>query len=83
MTGEVYLPGQGCIYVAPTGIVHYISAHWYKPPTPFLEAVLACPPMGSMTYKKAILQNAGRSLLRAKPNAGAAPIPRRARHEHP
>jgi hypothetical protein len=65
MKDEVYIPGRGCIYVAPTGIVHYISAHWYRPPTLFLEAVLACPPMRSMEYKKAILENGGRSLVRA------------------
>jgi len=67
MKDEVYVPGRGCIYVAPTGIVHYISAHWYRPPTPFLEALLACPPTRSMEYKKAVLENGGRSLLSAKP----------------
>jgi hypothetical protein len=61
---EIYLPGDGCIYVAPTGIVHYIAAHWYAPPRPFIDAVLACPPMRSMEYMKALLANGGQSLLR-------------------
>jgi hypothetical protein len=60
---EVYVPGDGCIYVAPTGILHYIAAHWYAPPTVFIQAVLDCPPMRSMDYKRALLQNGGRVLL--------------------
>jgi hypothetical protein len=65
MKYEVYVPGNGCIYVAPTGIVHYIAAHWYKPPAAFIDAVMACPPMRSMEYMKALLENGGRGLVRA------------------
>jgi len=61
--GELYVPGAGCIYVAPIGILHYIGAHRYRPPEIFMEAVLACPPMRSMEYKKALLANGGRSLV--------------------
>jgi hypothetical protein len=68
---NVFVPYQGRIYVAPVAVVHYISAHWYRPPQDFIDAVLKCPPIASMDYKKALLANGGRSLvkpgLRAKP----------------
>lgn len=62
---EMYIPGKGCIYAAPGGIVHYIAAHWYRPPDTFVEAVLACPPMRSMEYKRALMANGGRALVAA------------------
>jgi hypothetical protein len=64
-TGEVYVPGARCIYVAPTGILHYIAAHRYRPPEIFMAAVLACPPMRSAEYRQALLANGGRSLVAA------------------
>ena len=60
---NVFVPFEGKIYVAPVGVVHYVASHWYKPPQIFIDAVLACPPMGSMEYKKAILANGGRGLV--------------------
>jgi hypothetical protein len=54
------------IYVAPVGILHYIAAHWYKPPMAFVEAVMACPPMQSMAYKRELLANGGRVLMRCR-----------------
>lgn len=62
-TNNVFIPFKAKIYVAPTAIVHYIKAHWYRPPELFIEAVLACPAMKSMEYKKALLANGGRSLV--------------------
>ncbi|MGV3549715.1 DUF7919 family protein [Rhizobium sp.] len=62
---ELYVPGQGHIFVAPLGITHYIAAHWYLPPPLFVQAVLDCPPMRSMDYKKKLLANGGRGLTRA------------------
>ena len=64
LTHMLFVPGQACIYVAPRGITHYIAAHWYQPPDVFIKAVLDCPPMRSMDYKKAILANGGRGLAR-------------------
>jgi hypothetical protein len=58
-----FVPHQGKIYVAPVAIVHYIAAHWYRPPQIFADAVMTCPPVRSMDYKKAILANGGRNLL--------------------
>jgi hypothetical protein len=65
--GNVFIPHQGYIYVAPVGVVHYIAAHWYLPPQAFIQAVLACPPMRSLEYHKALLANGGRNLI--KPSA--------------
>ena len=64
-SANLFVPGAGCLYVCPELIVHYISAHRYKPPAEFLDAVLACPDADSMPYKKAFLANGGRELLRA------------------
>jgi hypothetical protein len=43
--------------VAPSLILHSMDAHEYAPPAAFCEAVLACPPMRSMDYLRAILKN--------------------------
>ena len=48
------------MYAAPVAVVHYIAAHWYCPPQIFIDAVLACPQMASMEYKKALLDSGGR-----------------------
>jgi hypothetical protein len=63
-SSNVFVPFQGSIFVAPVAIIHYISAHWYLPPTIFHEAVMSCPSMNSMEYKKAILANGGRDLIK-------------------
>ncbi len=62
--GQLYVPGQGRVYVAPVGVAHYIATHWYSPPAVFVQAVLDCPPMQSMAYKKKLLANGGRGLMR-------------------
>jgi hypothetical protein len=61
---NVFIPFDGHIYVAPVGILHYIAGHWYKPPEVFIKAVMNCPPMNSMEYKKALLANGGRDLVK-------------------
>jgi len=61
---NVFVPYQGQIFVAPVAIIHYIAAHRYLPPQVFIDAVVACPPMRSMEYKKALLSNGGRSLVK-------------------
>ena len=60
---NLYIPFHGKIYVSPTAIVHYIASHRYLPPEIFIEAVLACPEMKSMEYKKQLLLNGGKVLL--------------------
>ncbi len=63
-TGLLFVPYEGRIFLAPKGIVHYIECHWYKPPDTFIAAVNECPPMQSMEYKKCLLSNGGRVLVR-------------------
>lgn len=62
---NLFVPGHGFLYVCPELIVHYMNAHGYRPPAEFCHAVLACPPMRSVTYLRSILANGGRSLVRA------------------
>jgi hypothetical protein len=54
---DLYVPGQGVVFVAPSLIAHYIDAHEYAPPAAFQDAVEACPPMRSVAYLRALLKN--------------------------
>jgi hypothetical protein len=54
---NVYVPGEGCVYVAPSMIAHYVDVHSYEPPAVFWEAVMNCPEMGSETYRQALIAN--------------------------
>ncbi|MEU6592229.1 hypothetical protein ABZ923_23885 [Streptomyces sp. NPDC046881] len=41
-TGEIRIPGEaGTAYAAPFLITHYVTAHRYRPPQVFVDAVLA------------------------------------------
>lgn len=42
-SGNVWIPADDVVYVAPEMIVHYVEAHAYAPPEAFVRAVLACP----------------------------------------
>lgn len=44
------------VFVAPSLVAHYIDAHAYMPPEEFQAAVVRCPPMGSLSYRKALLE---------------------------
>ena len=48
---NLFVPGNGVVYLAPGGIEHYIEVHSYLPPRSFVEAVFACPPLGSPDYR--------------------------------
>jgi hypothetical protein len=54
---NLFIPGDGFIYVAPESITHYIDAHEYCPPEEFCRVVMECPEMQSMDYLKAMLNN--------------------------
>ncbi len=54
---NLYVPDEGCVYVAPSMIVHYIDVHRYEPPATFWEAVMKCPEMGSESYRQALTVN--------------------------
>ena len=58
----LYVPGLDCLYLSPVSVAHYIDAHNYCPPEEFIQAVLNCPPMRSVAYLKAVLDNGGRGL---------------------
>ncbi len=58
-SANLFIPHDGKIYVAPMLILHYINAHHYAPPKEFCDAVLACPPMRSMEYKKVLIACGG------------------------
>jgi hypothetical protein len=61
---NLYIPGDGFLYVAPSTIIHYIDAHEYAPPDEFQIAVLDSPEMRSMSYLKLIRANAPSGFLR-------------------
>jgi len=61
---NLFIPHEGVLYACPALVVHYIDAHWYCPPEPFRRAVLACPPMHSMAYLRAIAAAGGARLGR-------------------
>ena len=60
---NLFVPGAGIVYVAPSLIAHYIDAHSYRPPDEFVEAVLRCPETHSMEYKRLLLANGGRAFV--------------------
>jgi hypothetical protein len=62
-TSNLWLPANGFLYVAPSLMLHYIDAHRYSPPTEFQEAVIACPPMRSMDYLRAVLRNGPKGIV--------------------
>lgn len=68
---SLFVPASGFLYVSPSNINHYIDAHNYRPPDEFCMAVLSCPPMRSVPYLKALLENGGRGLVRFRSGLGA------------
>ena len=56
-SANLFVPGDGAIFVCPELILHYMNAHGYAPPREFCSAVLSCPDTRSMEYKKALLKN--------------------------
>lgn len=55
---NLYVPAGGFVFVAPELVAHYMNSHGYRPPDEFCAAVLACPPMRSMAYLKALMADA-------------------------
>jgi hypothetical protein len=64
-SANLFIPAGGVLYVCPALISHYMNAHGYAPPPAFCHAVLACPPMRSMTYLKSVLASGGRLLVKS------------------
>jgi hypothetical protein len=53
--GNLFIPSESTLYVCPELVVHYMSAHRYRPPEEFCDAVRRCADMGSMDYMTAFL----------------------------
>ena len=53
----VFIPGDGEVFVAPGGVVHYVESHSYLPPARFIEAVLHCPDPASAAYWAAMTKS--------------------------
>lgn len=47
---NLWIPSEHHLFLAPVLIVHYIEAHNYRPPEPFIQAVLSCPPQRTAEY---------------------------------
>ncbi len=57
---NIWVPGDGVIYLAPAMITHYIGDHQYLPPAEFISAVMNCPDCGSPSHCTALqTANAG------------------------
>jgi hypothetical protein len=53
-TGNFGVPAGRVLYVCPAMIAHYVSAHRYRPPREFLEAMAAAPLPGTPEYVSAV-----------------------------
>ena len=51
---NLIIPGDGEVFVAPGGILHYVLEHSYLPPERFIQAVMRCPPCGSSEHLDAL-----------------------------
>lgn len=61
---NLFVPSPHGVLVAPSLVLHYIRDHDYAPPDEFLEAVMACPPMGSKAYLRALEDAGGHALIK-------------------
>jgi hypothetical protein len=61
--GHLFVPHLNKVYVAPTGILHFVAAHWYQPPSVFIDAVMACPPTRGIEFRRALQRILGESLF--------------------
>lgn len=48
--GNLGVPGNGVLFVAPQMVAHYVNEHDYLPPMDFVTAVRSCPVLGSPEY---------------------------------
>ena len=52
---NLWVPGDGQIFVAPSLIFHYVVEHRYRPPDVFLSALRKCPTPGSPEFLQRIV----------------------------
>jgi hypothetical protein len=64
-TANLFVPAPAgdAVFAAPAMIGHYVAAHAYVPPAAFLEAVRACPEIGSSSYRLAMARHRPHDLL--------------------
>jgi hypothetical protein len=55
--GELLVPVDGFVYVAPNLLIHYIRDHFYRPPLEFCQAAMRCPAPDSYRYRQALRAN--------------------------
>lgn len=51
---NLFVPGNGVVFLAPAGITHYMESHLYAPPAEFVVAVSQCPTYGSPEFYEAL-----------------------------
>jgi len=51
---NLFVPGNGCVYLAPGRIDHYIELHKYRPPSEFIDALAICPDPTQSDYFSAL-----------------------------
>ena len=51
---NLFVPGDGAVFIAPGRVDHYVQKHHYRPPTPFLDALDRCPDPWSPEYLDAL-----------------------------
>ena len=61
---NLFIPDGTKIFVCPELITHYIASHHYLPPASFVAAVMACPDIRTMEYKRLLLESGGRELVK-------------------
>lgn len=52
--GNIGVPAEALLYVAPDMIAHYVEVHNYLPPAEFIEAVLNAPLPGTSEYAHSV-----------------------------
>ncbi len=56
-SANLFVPGpNGKVFVSPSLVAHYVDAHRYVPPEEFQRAVIECPTMGTLPYRKALFE---------------------------
>lgn len=53
-SGNIGIPGDGVLFVAPEMVAHYVEKHDYLPPQQFIRAVLMTPAPGTVEYDEAV-----------------------------
>ena len=58
---NIFVPGTGKVFVAPSLIAHYVLDHAYRLPNELRTALQSCPPSRSRAYARAMKRNGPRA----------------------